>query len=460
MVVVTVVMDLLPQSLHAVLFDAEADEHFLTLASSYRNLSGGGRARNRRRKSIAISIYDHLIGRLTDHSELLDLVQARRAEVLSPDFEATQSTCLFNASEPAQAAAPVEVAAPVTPPIDAPGAVIVDFLEEESPERSRSPISASAILSSTPKPPGPRPRVGGIRTPVPPAPRSKHLGVRTPIPPIAGREAPPGGYLVVRPKKRPLKPQDSEGEDSEGSYLRDYPTITESFRDQGRAEPESNNISDWTAEQWRAHNAKQEPASSSSAPAAVAPAILMDPPLMDPPRELCKLHNATTGLGEVLIWLTQAFGLGYRYILSLDQHKVADRSVLQTRELLQAATRERTLVCVLSFIPKNSYESHGNHALELWRGVVSSCADYPLKPLPLIVTPKPLGPWGKAATLRWLSEKLWSEHDQASWALWTHVDDREDICEEFGAEESIKAVHWHVRDRRSLLTLCREEGAL
>ena len=89
-------MDLLPQSLHAVLFDVEADEHFLTLASSYRNLSGGGRARNRRRKSIAIGIYDHLIGRLTDHSELLDLVRARRAEVLSSDFEATQSTCLFN----------------------------------------------------------------------------------------------------------------------------------------------------------------------------------------------------------------------------------------------------------------------------------------------------------------------------------------------------------------------------
>ena len=79
-------MDLLPQSLHAVLFDVEADEHFLTLASSYRNLSGGGRARNRRRKSIAIGIYDHLIGRLTDHSELLDLVRARRAEVLSSDF--------------------------------------------------------------------------------------------------------------------------------------------------------------------------------------------------------------------------------------------------------------------------------------------------------------------------------------------------------------------------------------
>ena len=95
MVVATVVMDLLPQSLHAVLFDVEADEHFLTLASSYRNLSGGGRARNRRRKSIAIGIYDHLIGRLTDHSELLDLVRARRAEVLSSDFEATQSTCLF-----------------------------------------------------------------------------------------------------------------------------------------------------------------------------------------------------------------------------------------------------------------------------------------------------------------------------------------------------------------------------
>ena len=447
-------MDLLPQSLHAVLFDVEADEHFLTLASSYRNLSGGGRARNRRRKSIAIGIYDHLIGRLADHSELLDLVRARRAEVLSSDFEATQSTCLFNVSEPAQAAAPVEVAAPVTPPIDAPGAVILDLLDEGSPERSRSPISASAILSSTPKPPGPRPRAGGIRTPVPPTPRPKYLGVRTPSPP---RVDPGSRYIVTRPKRRPRPIEDGSSDD----YHSEFPSIEESFVPKASGVPISSGyISDWTAEQWRAHNAKQEPASSSSAPAAAAPAILMDPPLMDPPRELCKLHNATTGLGEVLIWLTQAFCLGYRYILSLDQHKVADRSVSQTRELLQAATRELTLVCVLSFIPKNSYESHGNHALELWRGVVSSCADYPLKPLPLIVTPKPLGPWGKAATLRWLSEKLWSDHDQASWALWTHVDDREDICEEFGAEESIKAVRWHVRDRRSLLTLCREEGAL
>eukprot|EP00439_Symbiodinium_sp_Y106_P042522 s6211_g5.t1 len=150
LIVATVVMDLLPQSLHAVLFDVEADEHFLTLASSYRNLSGGGRARNRRRKSIAIGIYDHLIGRLTDHSELLDLVRTRRAEVLSPDFEATQSTCLFNVSEPAQAAAPVEVAAPVTPPIDAPGAVIVDLLEEGSPERSRISLHRDPSQAETP----------------------------------------------------------------------------------------------------------------------------------------------------------------------------------------------------------------------------------------------------------------------------------------------------------------------
>ena len=257
----------------------------------------------------------------------------------------------------------------------------------------------------------PRPKVAGHPTPTPPSPRPVISGQRTPVPPKA------------RPRSGPSRAPE---------------LFAEVFA---------------------------EPASSSDAFVVVPVSDVAaeddtEVVVVDPPREPCKLHNASVGLSEVLLWLTQAIGLGYRYILSLDQHHVADRSVSQTRELLQVATRERTLVCVLSFIPKNSYEAHGNKALALWRDAVSSCADYPLRPLPLIVTSQPLGPWGKAATLRWLRERLWSDHDQASWTLWTHVDDRADICKEFSGGRGIKAVHWHVRDRRSLLTLCREEGVL
>ena len=305
MIVATVVMDLLPQSLHAVLFDVEADEHFLTLASSYRNLSGGGRARNRRRKSIAIGIYDHLIGRLTDHSELLDLVRARRAEVLSPDFEATQSTCLFNVSEPAQAAAPVEVAAPVTPPIDAPGAVIVDLLEEGSPERSRSPISASAILSSTPKPPGPRPRAGGIRTPVPPTPRPKYLGVRTPSPP---RVDPGSRYIVTRPKRRPRPIEDGSSDD----YHSEFPSIEESFVPKASGVPISSGyIGDWTSEQWREYNQRQEAASSSADRAVPAPTGSTLQPL-----RVLQCFNAPAAFARDLEQALEYRG-GVRYILTL-----------------------------------------------------------------------------------------------------------------------------------------------
>ena len=58
----------------------------------------------------------------------------------------------------------------------------------------------------------------------------------------------------------------------------------------------------------------------------------------NPPLELCKLHKASAGLNEVLLWLTQAIGLGYRHIISLDQHHVADRCVSQTREVLQVVS--------------------------------------------------------------------------------------------------------------------------
>ena len=157
------------------------------------------------------------------------------------------------------------MAAPVTPPIDAPGAVILDLLDEGSPERSRSPISASAILSSTPKPPGPRPRAGGIRTPVPPTPRPKYLGVRTPSPP---RVDPGSRYVVTRPKRRPRPIEDG----SSDYYHSEFPSIEESFVPKASGVPISSGyIGDWTSEQWREYNQRQEAASSSADRAVPAP---------------------------------------------------------------------------------------------------------------------------------------------------------------------------------------------
>ena len=70
----------------------------------------------------------------------------------------------------------------------------------------------------------------------------------------------------------------------------------------------------------------------------------------------------------------------------------------------------RIAIVVLSYIPDSSFASHGRSALELWRTVLDSCA-YPLAPLPIIVTSKPLGHLGKHSALRYIRNHLFWSHD-------------------------------------------------
>ena len=99
--------------------------------------------------------------------------------------------------------------------------------------------------------------------------------------------------------------------------------------------------------------------------------------IVAPPLPPCTLYKVSSGLSEVLSWLKRAADRGYRYVLALDQHKVSDRFAAQTRELLLAADRERTVVFVLSFIPPRSFEQHGNNAVSRWSDLVASCPAYP-----------------------------------------------------------------------------------
>ncbi|CAE7715622.1 unnamed protein product, partial [Symbiodinium microadriaticum] len=187
----------------------------------------------------------------------------------------------------------------------------------------------------------------------------------------------------------------------------------------------------------------------------IAPAAPVTPPR---PLPLSELHRYDSGLVQVTQWFERVISLGFRYLLALDQHKVADRNVSQTRDIVRAALAERTIVVVCSFIPDSSFLSHGRNAQALWNPIIADIAEYP-RPLPIIVTSKPLYRWGKASCLRHLRDQLWHQQ-QASFDSWVHVDDRLDIVREIDAERGLRGVHWDVRDRRSLLELCRAEGVL
>ena len=71
--------------------------------------------------------------------------------------------------------------------------------------------------------------------------------------------------------------------------------------------------------------------------------------IVAPPLPPCTLYPVSSGLSEVLSCLKRAADRGYRYVLTLDQHKVSDRFAAQTRELLLAPDRERTGLCLVLY---------------------------------------------------------------------------------------------------------------
>ena len=263
-------MDLLPQRLLEALWDIPADEEYMSRASSFRSLSGagGGKIRKRRRRAVALQIYELLWTRLGELREwqLQRLVGDRWAEVArdtsislfddDPAPTNAQADDAFNGPADdvlegpplVDLELPVIDAAPVVPSL---GAESVDAALEPSIARSRSPARAAVVIDHIPNvPPSSRPKIDGIKTPKPPLPRPKHLGVRTPVPPNPSSGLPASGYIVTVPKRRARPSQDLEKD-----YRVEFPTIEESFDERSSGSKGSgSNISDWTTEQWQNYN--------------------------------------------------------------------------------------------------------------------------------------------------------------------------------------------------------------
>ena len=278
-----------------------------------------------------------------------------------------------------------------------------------SSRRSRSPVSRSLDISSGSErvvvPPAPRPRIEGCPTPVPPSPRPKIEGRPTPTPPASRRSQTPG------PAQR-SQPSSSSAAVS--------------------AQPAADIVVVGPAE-----DIYQAEASSTTEPCVLYPA---------------------SDLWPVISWCAEAIRQGYRRIISLDKHKVADRDISQTTALVRTALSKEIAIVVLSYIPDSSFASHGRSALDLWRTVLNSVA-YPLAPLPIIVTSKPVGPLGKHSALRYIRNHLFWSHD-LEFNAWTHIDDRQDIVAEINADRFQHTICWHPKDRRSLLKLCQDERIL
>ena len=294
-----------------------------------------------------------------------------------------------------------------------------------SSHRSRSPAARSldtpSGLERVAVPPVPRPRIEGCPTPIPPTPRPVISGQKTPLPPKARSKG----------SEPPIPSQTS------GPTRAPRAEIALSF---GSSEP-----------------------SSASAVSAVPAANIVEPAEevhqaeASSTTEPCVLYPASD-LWPVISWCAEAIRQGYRRIISLDEHKVADRDISQTTALVRTALSYGIAIVVLSYIPDSSFASHGRSALELWRTVLDSVA-YPLAPLPIIVTSKPLGHLGKHSVLRYIRNHLFWSHD-LEFDAWTHIDDRQDIVAEINADRFQHAICWRPKDRRSLLKLCQDERIL
>ena len=284
--------------------------------------------------------------------------------------------------------------------------------------RSRSPVPRSLVTPSGVERVAvpPVPRIEGCPTPTPPTPRPVIAGQKTPLP----------------PKARPKGSEPSIPGPTRAPHIESAPPVGFS-----------------------------EPSSSSTAVSARPAATIVVPDEEDPaaeastPTELCVLYPSND-LWPVINWSAEAIRQGYRRLITLDEHKVADRDIAQTTVLVRTALSKGVAIAVLSYIPDSSLASHGQNALDLWRGVLSSI-DFPLElaPLPIIVTPKPKGPAGKASTIRYVRNHLFWSHE-LEFRDWTHIDDRGDIVAEINSDRFLRAICWDPRDRRSLLKLCQD----
>ena len=382
--------------------------------------AGGGDGRNRRRKACGRELLNGVLEtldistqsarrtgdltRVQDCSSLAQIVRDRLTEVADGSFVWTKSIplvpdvefeCVLEPAYQAAESAWDELSGSLEP--------------ASSSHRSRSPVSRSLDISSGSErvvvPPAPRPRIDCCSTPVPPSPRPKIEGRPTPTPPASRRSQTPG------PAQR------------------------------------SQTLSS---------------AAVSTQPAAdivvVGPAEDIYQAEASSPTEPCVLYPASD-LTPVVTWCAEAIRQGCRKVISLDQHRVADRNLGQTIALVRTALASGIAVVVLLYISGSSFDDHGQRAVTLWRTVLDSCT-YPLAPLPIIVTSKPLGHLGKYSALRYIRNHLFWDHDSLEFEAWTHIDDRQDIVAEVNADRYQRAVCWHPRDRRSLLKLCQDERLL
>ena len=401
--------------------------------------AGGGDARNRRRKACGRELLSGILetlvisadsalrsgdrARKQDCDSLAGIVRERLAEVEASSFVWTKSiplvpdiefeTVLESAYQAAESAWD-EFSEPLEP--------------ASSSHRSRSPAARSLDIPSgferVAVTPAPRPRIEGCPTPIPPTPRPVISGQKTPLPPRARSK-----------ESKPSISSQTSGP-SRAPYTEIVPPVGFS-----------------------------EPSSSSTAVSAVPAATIVVPDEEDPAAEasasteLCVLYPAND-LWPVINWSASTIRQGYRRLITLDEHKVADRDITQTTVLVRTALSKGVAIAVLSYIPDSSFASHGQTALDLWRGVLSSI-DFPLElaPLPIIVTSKPKGPAGKASTIRYVRNHLFWSHE-LEFRDWTHIDDRGDIVAEINSDRFLRAICWDPRDRRSLLKLCQDNQLL
>ena len=262
--------------------------------------AGGGDARNRRRKACGRELLSGILetlvisaesalrsgdrARKQDCDSLAGIVRERLAEVEASSFVWTKliplvpdiefETVLESAYQAAESAWD-ELSGPLEP--------------ASSSHRSRSPAARSSGFARVVVPPV------GCPTPIPPTPRLVISGQKTLLPPRARSKG-----------SEPSIPSQTSGP-TRAPHIESVPPVGFS-----------------------------EPSLSSTALSAVPAATIVVPDEEDPAAEasasteLCALYPAND-LWPVINWSAETIRQGYRRLITLDEHKVADRDIAQTR---------------------------------------------------------------------------------------------------------------------------------